>query len=140
MKIYNEGKCIVIDEYFKDAETEIRIIGDYYGYCIIINNKNYESPWVKNEATAEENFKIGYAIANKKYNLVSVSHKERLLKYFEETQEPSTARNIMGCSEDWYDSFYAIKQTFTIDEIKAMTDNEIENLIKLASNIQEALY
>ena len=52
----------------------------------------------------------------------------------------TTARNSMGCSENWYNFFYAMKQTFTIDEIKNMTDRECELLNKLASNIMDNLY
>ena len=46
----------------------------------------------------------------------------------------------MGCSENWYNSYYAMKETFTREEIESMTDTEIENLIKLADNIAEGLY
>lgn len=46
----------------------------------------------------------------------------------------------MGCLELWYDSYFAIKQTFTYKEIYNMSENEIANLLKLAENIQEALY
>ena len=49
-------------------------------------------------------------------------------------------RNFMGCMEDWYNFEFAMKQTFTIKEIEQMTDNEIDNLLKLATNIQEGLY
>jgi hypothetical protein len=49
-------------------------------------------------------------------------------------------RNSMGCSENWYNAYYAIKETFTIDEIKNMSEKEIENLVKLAEAIGEALY
>ena len=33
-----------------------------------------------------------------------------------------------------------MKETFTKEEIKNMSDGEINNLIKLAENIMEALY
>ena len=46
----------------------------------------------------------------------------------------------MGCSENWYNSYYAMKETFSEKEIVNMTDKEISNLIKLAENIMEALY
>ena len=46
----------------------------------------------------------------------------------------------MGCSENWYDPFYAIKETFDKEEIEDMKALEINNLLKLARNIQEALY
>lgn len=50
------------------------------------------------------------------------------------------ARNSMGCMEDWYSFIYAMKQTFTIEEIEKMSQAEIDNLYKLADNIQEGLY
>lgn len=52
----------------------------------------------------------------------------------------TTERNSMGCSENWYNSFYSIKMTFTMEEIEAMSEKELNNLIKLAENIAEGLY
>lgn len=69
-----------------------------------------------------------------------MKEKEKILKYLIETQKPNTARNSMGCLESWYDSYFAMKQTFTYEEIDNMSENEIANLLKLAQNIQEALY
>ena len=51
-----------------------------------------------------------------------------------------TARNSMGCSENWYDFYYAMKETFTLEEIQNMTERECELLERLATNIQESLY
>ena len=51
-----------------------------------------------------------------------------------------SGQNIMGCSENWYSSYYAIAQVFTDDELASMSKKEIDNLIKLAEAIQEALY
>lgn len=48
--------------------------------------------------------------------------------------------NIMGCSKNWYDTYYAIAQVFTDNELASMSKKEIDNLIKLAEAIQEALY
>ena len=52
----------------------------------------------------------------------------------------TNARNSMGCMEDWYSFIYAMKQTFTIEEIGKMSQAEIDNLFKLADNIQWGLY
>ena len=41
---------------------------------------------------------------------------------------------------NWYNYFYAIKMTFTMEEIEAMSEKELNNLIKLANNIAEGLY
>ena len=65
--------------------------------------------------------------------------KEELLKKIEDYEETKNL-NRMGCSENWYDPVYAIKQTFTLDEIKKMSEKEINNLIKLANNISEGLW
>ena len=51
-----------------------------------------------------------------------------------------TARNSMGCSENWYNFFYAMRETFTKEEIENMTDKECTLLERLAENIQEGLY
>lgn len=50
------------------------------------------------------------------------------------------ARNSMGCSENWYNPYYAIMHTFSVEEIENMTDREIENLVRLSDEIGMALY
>ena len=52
----------------------------------------------------------------------------------------TTARNSMGCSENWYDTYYAIKMTFSMEEIENMSENELNNLVKLGDAISEGLY
>lgn len=49
-------------------------------------------------------------------------------------------RNSMGCSEDWYNAYWAIQNTFTREEIEKMSDAEVDNLVKLAEAIGEGLY
>ena len=68
-----------------------------------------------------------------------MTEKEKLLEYI---NNPVTtdARNRMGCSENWYNPYYAIKETFSMEEIQAMTEKEIENLVNLADEIGMALY
>lgn len=68
-----------------------------------------------------------------------MTEKEKLMEYI---NNPITtnARNRMGCSENWYNAYYAIKETFSIEEIQSMTDKEIENLVRLADEIGLALY
>lgn len=46
----------------------------------------------------------------------------------------------MGCSENWYNAYFAISETFSMEEIEAMSENELNNLVKLADNIAEGLY
>ena len=68
-----------------------------------------------------------------------MTEKEKLLEYID-NPVLTGARNSMGCSENWYSPYYAMKETFTKEEIENMSDSGINNLIKLAENIMEALY
>lgn len=68
-----------------------------------------------------------------------VTEKEKLIGYINKPVL-TDARNRMGCSENWYNAYYAIKETFSIDEIQSMSDKEINNLVKLADEIGMALY
>ena len=52
----------------------------------------------------------------------------------------TTARNSMGCSENWYNAYFAIKMTFTMEEIEAMSEKELNDLVKLGDAISEGLY
>ena len=51
-----------------------------------------------------------------------------------------TPCNSMGCSEYWYYDEYAICNTFSEEEILGMSEKEIDNLLRLANSIGEALY
>jgi len=48
--------------------------------------------------------------------------------------------NRMGCSEDYYDPYFCMGETFTAGELGAMTEQELNNLCKLAEFITGALY
>ena len=50
------------------------------------------------------------------------------------------ARNSMGCSENWYNPYFAIQQTFPREEIEKMSDSEVSNLVRLAEKISDGLY
>ena len=65
--------------------------------------------------------------------------KEEILKAIQET-ETTTARNRMGCSENWYNTYWAMKQTFTLEELEAMSEEELNNLVKLGAAISEGLW
>ena len=52
----------------------------------------------------------------------------------------TNARNSMGCSENWYNSYYAIKMTFSMEEIENMSEKELNNLVKLGDAISDGLY
>ena len=68
-----------------------------------------------------------------------MTEKEKLLEYIDKPVL-TDARNSMGCSENWYNPYYAMKETFTKEEIENMSDKEINNLIKLAENIMDAIW
>lgn len=74
-----------------------------------------------------------------KQHLKQRGEKEEIIKYINNPVF-TTAKNFMGCSENWYNPYFAIKETFTIDEIEKMSESEISNLIKLADKISEGLY
>ena len=67
--------------------------------------------------------------------------KDTILESVLETRgEASGRRNLMGASEDFYDPDYAIGQTFTDEELKDMTENELNDLKKLAMVFSDAFY
>ena len=82
------------------------------------------------------------AIYNYETQDLTVRLPDRLLlnKYYNNEVELNDGHNRMGCSENWYDPFYAISQTFSADSVDKMSDKELDNLLNLASTIMEALY
>ena len=68
-----------------------------------------------------------------------LTERQKLLEYMDNPVE-TKARNSMGCSENWYNPYYAIKETFSKEKIENMSDSEIENLVELANEIGLALY
>lgn len=67
------------------------------------------------------------------------SIKSKVIQYMKEPKI-TDSRNIMGCSENWYNPFYAISQTFSLEEVQAMSQFEVERLVKLGDAIGEGLY
>ena len=65
--------------------------------------------------------------------------KEEILNNIQNVQT-TTAMNSMGCSENWYNPYYAIKQTFDMSDIEKMSEQELNNLVKLGDKIAEYLY
>lgn len=68
-----------------------------------------------------------------------MNEKEKLFEFINKPVETNT-RNRMGCDENWYNSYYSISHTFTKEELEAMSESEIDNLVKLADSISESLY
>lgn len=67
--------------------------------------------------------------------------KEEIINNIKNTNLVGTsARNSMGCSENWYNAYFSIKMTFSMEEIESMSENELNNLVKLGNTIAEGLY
>ena len=67
--------------------------------------------------------------------------KEEIINNIKNTSLVGTsARNSMGCSENWYNAYFSIKMTFSMDEIENMSEKELNNLVKLGNTIAEGLY
>ena len=64
--------------------------------------------------------------------------KEEILSNCQST-EGIPGHNYMGCSESWYDPFYCLKTVFG-EELNNMSEQELNNLYRLASEIGSALY
>ena len=75
-----------------------------------------------------------------KHLVIRRSDRDNLKYYYEQKFLPSNQRNRMGCSESWYDCYYAITQTLTEEEVKHLDDDTIELLVRCVSAVQEALY
>ena len=69
-----------------------------------------------------------------------LSDRDLINLYYDDKVAIENIRNSMGCNESWYDKHYAISRTFTKEQVNAMSDDELNNLLKLAETIQEALY
>lgn len=65
--------------------------------------------------------------------------KSDILKWYHK-EKPTNERNSMGCCESWYFPTYAISQTFTEEEVQAMSDREIELLEKFGESMADAFY
>lgn len=139
MKTFSNGICTSISQIFKD-DSGIKIIIHAYNSGYIINGQ-VDPIKVNIKDTIENNYNKAYTEVRKNHkHLVRVSDKEDLLEYIESFKESPAGRNRMGCLEAWYDPDYAIKETFTKEEIEVMSDNEINNLLRLACNISDGLY
>ena len=68
-----------------------------------------------------------------------MTEKEKLLEYIKKSVL-TTVRNSMECDENWYNSYFAIKETFSIEEINSMSDNEVANLVRLGDSMSETFY
>ena len=74
------------------------------------------------------------------YFVVYEPYRKTINRYYANKFESSGKKNRMGCSEDWYDCFYAITQALDSTVIDKMSDETIEALIEVISAVQLALY
>lgn len=68
------------------------------------------------------------------------AHRETIDLYYQDKFNPPAGRNRMGCSEAWYDCYYAITQTLHPHVVDNMSDEALDALIECVCAVQEALY
>lgn len=73
------------------------------------------------------------------YLLIKDFSREEIIKRIYSV-ESSNKKNRLGCSENWYNPLYSLKETFRKEELEFMNEKELENLLRLAYNISEGLY
>lgn len=66
--------------------------------------------------------------------------KKQELLYYKYNPTDVPWKNIMGCSENWYNPFYAMAHTFSIQEISRMSEETVEACIRVADAVGEGLY
>jgi len=65
-----------------------------------------------------------------------MKYKEELIAYYKSMFDKSNEMFFQG----WYDPFYAIFQTFSLNEIMLMSELEIQHLVQLAEKLVEVLF
>jgi hypothetical protein len=71
---------------------------------------------------------------------VRIPHRVAIERYYQNKFNPPTGRNRMGCSESWYDPYYAITQTLHPTVIDDMSNKTLDALVECVTAVQEALY
>ena len=74
------------------------------------------------------------------FMFVRLPHRVVIDRYYNNKYQSSGQRNRMGCSEDWYDCYYAITQTVHSEVINRMSDEALDALVDCVCAVQEALY
>ena len=96
--------------------------------------------WVQFPLPAPQKMKGIKNMPPRKREPKKLTNRELINLYFDGKVAMTNIHNVMGCNESWYDKYYAITHTFKREDIDAMDDKQLENLLKLAETIQEALY
>lgn len=120
---------------------------------VSIDNNNYRLYDFEGSTVSKENewrnflyniFGEEYKVEYEKYlqaqttlklsNLKKKTQKEELLEFVLDE------RKKVQISEYLINSYYAIKDTFSYEEIMGFSDREVENLVKLANNMSEECF
>ena len=118
---------------------------------LIENKTNWIQFWYPKEEDMKLSMKMCYQTYaerlgsfiiefNESVLTVRYSHRVVLDRYYNQKFQPSGQRNRMGCSEDWYDCYYAITQTVHSEVINNMSDDVLDALVDCVCAVQEALY
>ena len=70
---------------------------------------------------------------------MGIETKEKILEEIKNASK-SNEHNIMGTNESWYNAYYALQQTFTMEQLEEMSYVELIHLITLADKMAEAFY
>ena len=115
------------------------------------NKTNYVHFWYPKEEDWKLSMKMWYQTYaerlggfiiefNESVLTVAYPHRVVLDRYYNQKFQSSEQRNRMGCSEDWYDCYYAITQTVHPEVINRMSDEALDALVDCVCAVQEALY
>ena len=147
-RTYPEGE-VIIKKYTLEVEDKTKTIGfiaekDGKTYCNVLTTPDFSryssDPYDRRLLDGISNERIDYLTRSSLINEEGDKKKLVLLEFEYRDKPINNMRNSMGCSESWYDPVYSITQTFTKEEIEAMTGKEVANLWKLAENIADGLY
>ena len=147
-KTYSEGE-VTIKKYTLEVEDETKTIGfiaekDGKVYCNVLTTPGFSryssDPYDRRLLDGISDERIDYLTRSSLINEEGNKKKLALLEFEYRDKPINNRRNSMGCSESWYDPVYSITQTFTREQIEAMTGKEVANLWKLAENIADGLY
>ena len=148
-RTYPEGE-VTIKKYTLEVEDKTKTIGfitekDGKVYCNVLTIPDFSryssDPYNRRLLDGISDERIDYLTRSSLINEGRGNKKKLALLEFEYKDKPvNNMRNSMGCSESWYDPVYSITETFTKEEIEAMTEKEVVNLWKLAENIANGLY
>ena len=118
---------------------------------LIDNKTNYVHFWYPKEEDMKLSMKMCYQTYGERLgefiiefheSVITVRYPHRVVldRYYNQKFQPSGLRNRMGCSEDWYDCYYAITQTVSSEVINRMSDEALDALVDCVCAVQEALY